>query len=404
MLRVFSQGPSVDGIEAHFLSQIDALIGKAAISDQNAADAIQQQATQVAGLFSDFAGQATETLDVCIYDFRLTIPEVSAIVVKAINNAAERGVAVRVAYDKTQNDGDILKQFSGAGGDPAPTGTHRFLASAPLHPAVQLKAVLEESIDPASQIMHNKYMVADAKTPDARVWMGSANFTVDAWALQENNLLLVASPELASAYVKDFDDLWTAGRLNATGAGDTGSVIIHGTQVEYAFAPGEGKTVEQMVASTVAAAKKRIRIASMVTSSPAILLALKAAIDAGIDLDGVYDYGESHGVVTGYRHRAADPKTKDPAADTAKADLIESVLDQLVGKHSLPITKEHPDWAHNLMHDKILVADDVVVTGSFNFSTNATRNAENVLRISHPGLAAAYADYVDGLVERYKVA
>lgn len=401
---MFSRGPSVEGIEAHFLSQINATIGKAPVSGQDAAAAIEQQATQVAELFSAFAAQTTKTLDVCIYDFRLTIPAVSGIVVRAINDAAERSIAVRVAYDKTQDDGDILKQFAGAGGDPAPTGTHRFLTSAPLHPAVQLKAVLEEGIDPSSQIMHNKYMVADGKTPDARVWMGSANFTVDAWALQENNVLVVRSPELAAAYARDFDDLWVAGHLAGTGVNDTGTVSVHGTDVEYAFAPGEGKTIEQLIATTIAAAKKRIRVASMVASSAPILQALKAAIEAGIDVAGVYDYGESHGVVTGYRNRAADPKTRDPAAETAKADLIESVLDHLVAKHSLPITKEHPDWAHNLMHDKILVADDIVVTGSFNFSTNATRNAENVLRVSHPGLADAYTDYIDGLVKRYKTA
>ena len=34
------------------------------------------------------------------------------------------------------------------------------------------------------------------------------------------------------------------------------------------------------------------------------------------------------------------------------------------------------------MHDKIVVADDTLVTGSFNFSANAARNAENVL--AHP--------------------
>lgn len=401
---MLSRGPSVEGIEAQFLSQIDATIGKAAVSDQDAAAAIEQQATQVAELFSAFTGQAAKTLDVCIYDFRLTIPAVSEIVVQAINDAAERGVAVRIAYDKTQNDGDILKQFAGAGGDPAPTGTHRFLTSAPLHPSVQLKAVLEEGIDPASQIMHNKYMIADGKTPNARVWMGSANFTIDAWALQENNLLLVNSPELATAYARDFDDLWAAGNLKGTGANDTGTVTIHGTDIEYAFAPGEGTTIEQLIATTITSATKRIRVASMVTSSAPILQALKKAIDAGIDVQGVYDYGESHGVVSGYRKRAADPKTKDPDAETAKADLIEGVLDHLVAKHSLPITKEHPDWAHNLMHDKILVADDIVVTGSFNFSTNATRNAENVLRVSHPGLADAYTDYINGLVKRYKAA
>jgi phosphatidylserine/phosphatidylglycerophosphate/cardiolipin synthase-like enzyme len=53
------------------------------------------------------------------------------------------------------------------------------------------------------------------------------------------------------------------------------------------------------------------------------------------------------------------------------------------------------------MHNKVVVADGTTATGSFNFSANATRNAENVLRIDNSDLADQYAAYVDGLVRRY---
>jgi phosphatidylserine/phosphatidylglycerophosphate/cardiolipin synthase-like enzyme len=49
----------------------------------------------------------------------------------------------------------------------------------------------------------------------------------------------------------------------------------------------------------------------------------------------------------------------------------------------------------------VVVADDTVSTGSFNLSANATKNAENVLRIASADLAGQYAAYVDGLVQRY---
>jgi phosphatidylserine/phosphatidylglycerophosphate/cardiolipin synthase-like enzyme len=64
----------------------------------------------------------------------------------------------------------------------------------------------------------------------------------------------------------------------------------------------------------------------------------------------------------------------------------------------VPFTANGP---HNFMHNKVIVADDVVSTGSFNLSANATRNAENVLRLASRGLADQYAAYVDGLVQRY---
>ena len=45
---------------------------------------------------------------------------------------------------------------------------------------------------------------------------------------------------------------------------------------------------------------------------------------------------------------------------------------------SLPYSAE---GVHNFRHNKLAVVDDTVITGSFNFSTNAQRNAENVVII-----------------------
>jgi phosphatidylserine/phosphatidylglycerophosphate/cardiolipin synthase-like enzyme len=75
----------------------------------------------------------------------------------------------------------------------------------------------------------------------------------------------------------------------------------------------------------------------------------------------------------------------------------------MVAKRSLPFLQSHPNFAHNFMHDKVVVADDTVVFGSFNFSKNATRNAENVIVIENKELADAYAAYIDGLLQRYGV-
>ena len=53
------------------------------------------------------------------------------------------------------------------------------------------------------------------------------------------------------------------------------------------------------------------------------------------------------------------------------------------------------------MHNKILVIDDTVVTGSYNFSRSAQFNAENILFIESRGLAERYSAYIDHLVEKY---
>ena len=53
------------------------------------------------------------------------------------------------------------------------------------------------------------------------------------------------------------------------------------------------------------------------------------------------------------------------------------------------------------MHNKLVVTDDVVVTGSFNLSNHAMGNAEDVLFIHDAGVAAAYAAYLEELEVRY---
>src|ERR1700750_1601183 len=206
---MLTNAPTPDGLVVHLLSQIDGHTEKKPADQQASVQAIETQAIEVADRFAAFVKAATKTLDVCIYDFRLALPTVHHKIVDAIKDAAARGVAVRIAFDANQkSDEEIVKQFQGAGGDPAPTGTHLFV-EAELEPVVETKPIAEqeaptavagEPIAPGGQIMHQKYMIADAGTDGAAVWMGSANFTVDAWALQDNNIAIISSRDLAAKY------------------------------------------------------------------------------------------------------------------------------------------------------------------------------------------------------------
>ncbi len=387
----FTAASPIGAIQPYLLSQCDVQVIAAPLSAQPHQDLIQAQAQQVADAFAQFVADAHTSLDVCIYDFRLDLDAVRETIVDAINGAAERSVRVRIAFDQAQQtaDGPILKQFRVSGGDPAPVGTQHFVTVlAGLRRDVRVKAVAEEAIDPGHQIMHNKYMVRDADADDAAVWTGSTNFTVDAWALQENNLLVITRcRDLAAGYTSDFQQLWDSQRI--TGTGGEGDADVAGQHIRCEFAPDRGHEIEQTIADVIDAARTRLRVASMVTSSQKILAALKGQLDAGRDCAGVYDRGETDNV------RA----TWSKAGQTAKVALLDGVIAAMVAKNSLPYS---PQNAHNFMHDKLLVADDTVVSGSFNFSANATRNAENVLVIDNAGLAQLYADYIDQLVVRYR--
>jgi phosphatidylserine/phosphatidylglycerophosphate/cardiolipin synthase-like enzyme len=70
----------------------------------------------------------------------------------------------------------------------------------------------------------------------------------------------------------------------------------------------------------------------------------------------------------------------------------------LVPKHSTPCT---PTGPHDFMHNKVLICDDTVATGSCNFSANAEKNAENQLRITDPGIAGQCADYTSTMAQAY---
>ena len=77
-----------------------------------------------------------------------------------------------------------------------------------------------------------------------------------------------------------------------------------------------------------------------------------------------------------------------PAAHVGadKINTWDKVSGHLVRKNSLPYDRNKPHQPHNFMHNKLVIADDVVVTGSFNLSNHAMGNAENVLLIRTPAL------------------
>ena len=394
---MFKAGTSVGNVQPYFLTQAAVDLDRSKPLDQQPGLAtIEDQAVAAGAAFAGFISGATASLDIAIYDFRLLAGALTDQFVGAVRAAAERGVSVRLAYDKTQEVGDdaTLKAFGDAGGDPAPVGTHVFLAQAGFPAGVEVRAIQEEAIDPGHQIMHQKYMVRDASTAVAAVLMGSANFTTDAWGIQDNNVLVITGAgDLAAAYEQDFTDLWTTQRLSGTGAGDAGNVTVNGIDIGYSFAPGEGRATEADIAAVVSGASTRVRVASMVLSSPKILQALADQISAGRDVAGIYDGPEMHDVANEWGKAAGG---------TSSAQILplwQAVAPHLTAKASVPFTANGP---HNFMHNKVVVADDTVATGSFNFSTNAIRNAENVLRISSTDLADQYTAYIDGLVHRYE--
>jgi phosphatidylserine/phosphatidylglycerophosphate/cardiolipin synthase-like enzyme len=239
----------------------------------------EQRAEDVARMLAAFIAGARRSLDFAIYDFRLSAP-LKAIVAGALAERAQTGVAVRIAYDA---DKPPVPRWD-TGMDPAPAGTGAFVQSLgyPWRRIAGLK------------LMHNKYVVRDVGLPSAAVWTGSTNLTDDSWTLQENNILQLASPELADVYARDFADLWSNGDIGGSGAFDPPTLTLRyagaPAGVQPLFSPGRGAAIDDDIARLVANARRRVLICSMLLNASALILALGDLLRRGqARVSGVYD-------------------------------------------------------------------------------------------------------------------
>ena len=336
-----------------------------------------------------FINGAKRSLHIAIFDFRLGDPATVRRITGALKAKAAAGVDVKIAYDHRN-----APKF-GPGDDPAPHGTHVFLHGHFAGTSVKLQPVGWTEVHfegiAGSKLMHNKYVIRDGHSVDAAVLMGSANFTDDAWTHQENNILILESAALSAFYETDFQELWAGGKVAGTGVNDFGKVTRDGLNLDVAFSPGEGRRIDHEIANLILDARESIHIASMVITSDAILQALSQVLRAGrVTVRGIFDGPEMHSSKSQMRS----------AVKIAEIDLLEK---HFIAKHSTPYDTKHPEGLHDFMHNKTIVVDDALITGSHNFSHSAEHNAENALLIRDPALAKAYRDYIGKLVTKYSV-
>src|SRR5207245_1247409 len=117
----------------------------------------------------DFLTAATRSLDVALYDLRLS-PATAELVTGALVAASQRGVAVRLAYNVDHGKSVPVP--------PPPQADPRLVESLP---------VPTRAIPGVPDLMHHKYVVRDG----AQVWTGSTNWTDDSWPPEENVIAVV---------------------------------------------------------------------------------------------------------------------------------------------------------------------------------------------------------------------
>ncbi len=277
---------------------------------------------------------ARSSVDVAAYDFDLQS------VADALLEAHRNGVQVRLVTDSDNVEEPVVRQLQSAG-----------------------LGVVEDGRD---ALMHDKFVVIDERV----VWTGSWNLTEGGTYRNNNNAVRIDSELLAENYTAEFEEMFesrefgpgsTAGMphqqvLLSDGVGD------EGVWIESYFAP-EDRVGEKLLA-LVEGAQKSIRFMAFSFTDDGLGEAMVSQYEAGLTVQGVF---EGRG-----------------------ADAVYSEFGRMIAVE--PRMDVRLDGNPYMMHHKVIIVDDeMVILGSFNFSESAdTMNDENVLFIHDRGIAALF--------------
>jgi len=199
--------------------------------------------------------QATTQIDIALYGLNRHS------VVDALISAHNRGATVRVVGD----DKARADKYAVA---------HQALTTAGI-------ALIVESS--ASQIQHNKFLVADDQT----VWTGSTNFTVTGFTSNANNVLLVTDSTLAHAYSLEFNEMWSV-LFHGAKADNTPHLLDYaGTKVESYFSPTDNVAFEVWL--ELANAEESVHFAMFFFADNVLSDRLVTLAESGVAAQGLFD-------------------------------------------------------------------------------------------------------------------
>ncbi len=303
----------------------------------NTNDVSRQVNAPMENAMVDAINTATKTLDGALYEINL--PRV----VEAFISAKNRGVQVRLVLD----DEYAIEDEDSLAGDLEAAGI----------PIVS---------DERSAFMHHKFLVIDGSA----VWMGSTNFTRNDVYNNNNNALFIRSTQLAQNYAAEFEEMFTDKKFSASANSrptPNPTLTINGVRVENYFSPEDGKVIEQRLVDLVNAATVSVRVMAFSFTVDELANAMISRHNAGVDIMALF---EARGSLQG----AMRP----------------------LGCAGIPVKQDgNPQTLH---HKVIIIDNQIVVTGSFNFSKNAIeQNSENMLIIYDAQLAQQYTAQFDKL-------
>jgi phosphatidylserine/phosphatidylglycerophosphate/cardiolipin synthase-like enzyme len=289
--------------------------------------------SSIAGRLVEKINAAQTSIHIASFEFDLTQ------VAEALIAARQRGVDVRwVTDDENGLEADI---------EP---GHGQF--------AMLQDAGIEVRSDNRSALMHNKFWIFDGQI----VWTGSTNITENGIFKQDNNVVVIQSPELAAMYEREFQEMWD-GQFGPRSPStiDEQVATVNGSRIVVVFT-SEDPALENAIVPLVNSATESIRFMTFSFTDYPLADTMSQRFKAGVDVAGVFE-------TVGSETDAAELKT--------------------LMCRSVPVKQ---DGNSNFLHHKVIVVDErIVITGSMNYSTNAEEsNDENVIIIDNADIARLY--------------
>lgn len=308
----------------------------------NAPTGSSDEALYVNGIDVHLAEQinnAQRTLDIVAFEFD------NKVLTPAVLAAHERGVTVRIVTDDEhglEEEDESIPKFIAAG-----------------IPVVD---------DSRGALMHNKFMIIDSQV----VWTGSWNYTRNDTYRNNNNALALRSQKAVEVYQTEFNEMFLDKQFGPTSPTGSATFTVDGVEMTVLFA-SEDPVVENIIAQ-VNAAESNIRFMAFSFTYDEVGQAMLERAGAGVTVEGVF---EKRGSETEY----------------SELPLLYCA--------GLNVRQDGNPYA---LHHKVIIIDDhTVLTGSFNFSSNATNsNDENMIIIKDRDIATLYIEEFDRMMAQSK--
>jgi phosphatidylserine/phosphatidylglycerophosphate/cardiolipin synthase-like enzyme len=211
--------------------------------------------------------------------------------------------------------------------------------------------------DERSGLMHDKFWIFDSEI----IWTGSTNITYNGTMLNNNNVIILHSPEAAMIYELEFLEMWSG----EFGVRSTSTAATQGGRIEgspfWVFFGSEDQVAAQLV-RLIESAEFSIQFMAFSFTHDGMGTAMIEQFENGVDVVGIFELRGS---------------------ETAFSEMPQMFC------LGIPVRQ---DGNPRTFHHKVIIIDNTIVaTGSFNFSDNADRsNDENMLMIANEDIAFMY--------------